>query len=68
MTPVKSSSLAKMGHDPKTSVLSVEFKSGETYHYAGVSSDQHAKLMSAESIGSHFQKHIRNAFSGKQAK
>lgn len=66
MTPVKSSSLAAVGHDPVTNTLKVKFNSGETYHFAGVSSDQHAKLMSAPSIGSHFQKNIRGAFVGKK--
>jgi hypothetical protein len=68
MTPVKSSSVAAVGHNPETSVLSVRFNSGETYHYAGVSADQHAKLMAAESVGSHFQKHIRGAFEGKKSR
>jgi hypothetical protein len=67
MTPVKSSSLAFVDHDPASGVLSVKFKSGETYTYAGVSADHHAKLMSADSIGSHFQKHIRSKFEGKKS-
>lgn len=68
MKPVKSSSLAAIGHDPATNTLSVKFKSGETYTYADVSADHHAKLMSAESIGSHFQKNIRGAFNGVKSK
>lgn len=67
MKPVKSSSIEAIGHNPSTSVLSVKFKSGETYTYAGVSADQHAKLMSAESVGSHFQKNIRSKIEGKKS-
>jgi KTSC domain len=68
MTPVKSSSLAAVHHDPATGVLSVKFQSGETYTYAGVSAGDHAKLMSADSVGSHFQKNIRNKFTGVKSK
>lgn len=62
MKPVKSSGLEAIGHDPKTGILTVKFKSGQTYHYEGVSVDHHSKLMSAPSIGSHFQRSIRGAF------
>lgn len=68
MTPVKSSSLAAVAHDPASGTLTVKFNSGETYTYAGVSADQHAKLMAADSIGSHFQKNIRSAFTGVKSK
>ncbi len=68
MTPVKSSSLEAIAHDPATGVLSVKFKSGETYHYAGVSAADHSMLMAAESVGSHFQKNIRSKFEGKKSK
>jgi hypothetical protein len=66
MTPVKSASIAAAGHDPATQTLTVQFKSGETYHYAGVSADQHSKLMAADSVGSHFQSNIRQKFKGKR--
>ena len=62
MTPVKSSSIASIAHDPATKTLSVKFTSGETYKYAGVSADQHKKLMGADSIGTHFQQSIRSKF------
>lgn len=62
MTPVKSSSLEAIGHDRHTNILSVKFIGGKTYHYAGVTADDHDKLMSAPSIGSHFQRKIRGAF------
>lgn len=62
MTPVKSESIAAIAHDPVTKVLTVQFKNGGVYRYDGVSSDHHAELMRADSIGSHFQKNIRSAF------
>ena len=64
LTPVKSSNIAAVGFDPATSTLGVQFSSGATYHYAGVSAEDHAALMGADSIGSHFAKNIRGKFEG----
>jgi len=69
-TPVKSSQLISVGHDPATNTLEIEFPSrkqaphggalpGPVYRYSGVSAEQHAALMKAESVGSHFIKHIK---------
>lgn len=62
MTPVKSGSIESVGHDPATGILSVKFKSGQTYQYEGVSADHAAKLTGAESIGRHFMEHVRGSF------
>lgn len=62
MTPVNSDSIAKVGHDPASRTLKVEFNNGGIYHYAGVSADQHAALMRADSIGTHFHQNIRPNF------
>lgn len=59
MTPVKSSNIAAIGHDSNTSELTVEFKNGGRYIYHGISADQHAALMKADSIGSHLHKHVK---------
>lgn len=67
MKPVKSTSIVAIGHDPATRTLSVRFANGPTYHYAGVSADTHAKLMAADSIGSHFQSHIRPKYKASKA-
>ncbi len=67
MKPVESSSIAAVGHDPGRRVLSIRFKSGETYHYQDVGEDVHAALIGAKSVGSHFQKHIRNRFKAIKA-
>lgn len=64
MKPVKSSSIAKVGHNPATGVLSVLFHNGSTYDHAGVSADEAAALLNAESVGSHYNKHIRGTFKG----
>src|SRR3546814_14208537 len=33
-TPVKSSQIASIGHDPSTNTLAIEFKGGKVYHYS----------------------------------
>jgi hypothetical protein len=59
LTPVNSSGIAAIGHDPVTNTLRVQFTSGATYEYAGVSAEHHTNLIGAKSIGQHFQTHIR---------
>jgi hypothetical protein len=62
MTPVESESLAAVAHDPATKTLTVQFKNGGKYAYAGISAEQHKALMRASSIGTHFQQNIRSRF------
>ena len=54
LTPVKSSSIAGVGYDAKRQTMAVQFKSGSTYHYSGVSAAAHLSLVSAKSIGKQF--------------
>ena len=57
--PVKSSSIQSIAHDPATNTLEVRFASGDTYAYAGVDVATFEQLRDAESVGKHFQRHIR---------
>jgi KTSC domain len=66
MTPVKSDSIAAVKHDPASRTLTVQFNNGGLYTYADVSADQHASLMRADSIGTHFHKNIRPNFKAKK--
>lgn len=61
MTPVKSSHIKEIGHDPVTNTLKVHFADGGKYHFKGVSAEKHAALMAAESVGSHFHKNIKGS-------
>lgn len=54
LTPVKSSNLAAVGHDPARGELHVKFLSGAHHVYEGVSPEAHQALLSAPSAGSHF--------------
>jgi hypothetical protein len=64
MQEVKSNTISHVGYDKETSELRIRFTRGGEYLYRGVSPEEHAKLMAAESIGSHFQKHIRPHYTG----
>jgi hypothetical protein len=66
MTPVQSDSIAAVKHDPSSRTLTVRFKNGGVYRYAGVSADQHATLMRADSIGTHFHNNIRPNFKAEK--
>lgn len=60
LTPVKSSTIAGIGYDAKGQVMAVQFKSGSTYHYSGVSAAAHQSLLGAKSIGKHFGQNFRS--------
>lgn len=59
---VESSVIAAIGYSRRTRILEVEFKSGRVYRYFGVSRYRRDRLMTADSIGRHFNSHIRNMF------
>lgn len=59
LDPVESSNIKAIGHDPATNVLRVQFRSGATHDYHGVTREQHQALIGADSIGGHFHRHIR---------
>lgn len=59
MKPVKSSNIRAIGFDPETKTLHVAFLNGTQYTYEGVDAEKHAALMSADSVGSHFNAHIK---------
>lgn len=52
-TPVQSSAIASVGHDPITNELEVEYASGYVYRLAGISAQDHEALLGADSIGRH---------------
>lgn len=61
-TPVKSGQIVSIGHDPATSTLEIEFPRGALYRYTGVSAEDAAKFIGAESAGKHFAAHIKGKF------
>lgn len=62
LTPVESSKLAAVGYDSATRTLAVTFKTGNAlYCYPGVTPEQHAAFVGAESVGKHFIAHYQSA-------
>jgi len=63
MTPVDSSNVASVGHDPETSALYVEFIGGGLYVYSGVDTQTFDELRDAASVGSFLNRVIKPNFS-----
>jgi hypothetical protein len=59
LTPVESSNVAEIGHDPETGELHVKFRSGARYAYGGVTPEMHQNVLDAESIGRHIARVIQ---------
>lgn len=59
MKPVESSNLEAVGYDPVSREMTVHFKNGGKYKFSNVPEHKHSALMKAESLGRHFQTHIR---------
>jgi hypothetical protein len=59
LQPITSSSISAIGYDADEELLRVEFNSGHTYDYKGVTADEHKALLAADSVGGYFAKHIR---------
>lgn len=66
LTPVTSSNVAAVGHDPKTATLRVRFNNGRTYDYAGVPANVAAQMMAAESVGKFLNSVIKPAYAATQ--
>lgn len=62
MQQVNSSDLESVGYDSDTNMLVVEFKSGNTYSYEGVSQDMYNELISSDSIGKYFNQYIKGSY------
>jgi hypothetical protein len=63
MDAVESSQIHSIGHDVASNTLAIRFKKGDApaalYHYSNVTAEDFAAFKGAESIGSHFYKHIK---------
>jgi hypothetical protein len=59
-TPVNSSQIESVGYHAPSKTMEIEFKGGSTYRYGNVEPHDHANLIGADSVGSHFHKHIKH--------
>lgn len=64
LTPVESSQLSAIGHDPASNTLAIRFpeKNGTSrvYHYSGVDAEFFDRFLHAESKGSFFIREIKS--------
>lgn len=65
-THVQSSTIKHVRFDAETGKMQVTFASGHTYEYTGIEPSEHDALVSADSVGAHFSKHIRPNFKGQK--
>jgi hypothetical protein len=61
MVEVKSNQVKAVGFDAGSNTLAVSFTrgAGAVYHYPNVSPEAHQAFVGAESIGTHFGKHVK---------
>lgn len=64
MKKVESSQIHSIGHDAETATLAIRFRGNDgnptsLYYYGHFTEDEFEKFLNADSIGSHFYKHIK---------
>ena len=66
MTPVTSSQVKAIGHDPATNTLTVQFHTGSTYTYDGVDAKTYDAMLNAKSIGKFLGAEIKGKYKYKK--
>lgn len=66
LTPVQSSNIKAAGFDASTGTIRVQFHNNTQWNYHGATQSDYDKWMKADSIGSHFAKHVRPKFKSTQ--
>jgi hypothetical protein len=59
MTPVDSTHIKAIGHDPASNTLAIEFHKGGVYHYHDVPADKHTAILNADSISAAFKSLVK---------
>ena len=59
---VQSSNVAEIGYDVASATLEVAFRNGSAYQYFDVPENTYQELMRADSIGSYFNRQIKNHY------
>lgn len=62
ITQVVSSNIASVTYNDETKYLVIEFNSGAQYRYEGVEQEVHDALISAPSVGKHFNNFIKDVY------
>lgn len=61
-----SSTIVSHGYDPETQTMRVQFKSGGTYEYDGVSKEDYEAFGNASSPGGHLHAHIKPKYGARK--
>jgi len=61
-TSVSSSNIRSIGYDPQSTILEVEFTSGDVYQYFNVPEHLYNGLMNASSHGQFLNEHIKHSY------
>lgn len=61
-TPVTSSNVKSVGHNPDDNTLAIEYKDGSVYHYHDVPKDVHEQLVSSKSVGGFIYSSIKGVY------
>ncbi|AUF96919.1 KTSC domain-containing protein [Pseudomonas sp. 02C 26] len=62
MVPVRSSAITAVGYDAATRRMKIAFKQGRTYDYCGVPSEVYQGLINARSVGTYYDRVIRDRY------
>ncbi|MNJ56166.1 hypothetical protein D3C77_516990 [compost metagenome] len=62
MVQVRSSAITAVGYDASTRRMKITFKQGRTYDFCGVPPEVHQGLMSAGSLGSYYDRVIKDRY------
>lgn len=62
--PISSTMFASIGHDGEGTLEVVYKSTNRAYRHAGVTPEQFQALLAADSVGLHFNRHIRSQFPG----
>ncbi|NYE20437.1 KTSC domain-containing protein [Microbacterium immunditiarum] len=65
---VESTVIAAVGYDASTAVLEIAFTSGDLYRYYAVPPSVHRGIMSADSAGRYFARHIRPVYPSERVR
>ena len=63
--PVLCGTLAAIGYHAPTKTMDLEFRTGAVLRLTGVTSQEHAALLCAPSIASHYMRHVRCKFAAE---
>ena len=66
MFKCKSSNIDYLKYNPEDQTLEVCFVNGGVYHYYNVTQPAYKAFEEADSHGTHFAKHVKNAFKFKK--